>query len=234
MLEDLLRGIRGGYYRMPRWAKALVGRGYGALPLTWRMGAEFGDFSSLARSGSNWSSQQIRSYQTQEVRRTLEAAYRDVPFYRRHFKGAGVKPSDFSSLEDIVRFPFLTKADVKQNLDELIAVNVPAWRRLPVTTGGSTAEPMRFFQLKGVTRSKEKAFIWDQWRRFGYVPRARTIQFKGRDVGSPKQKIFWEYEPIKNFLEMNSNYLTDEFLPLYLRQIERFKPLFMIGYVSSM
>nr|WP_269328905.1 phenylacetate--CoA ligase PaaK [Kineosporia babensis] len=43
----------------------------------------------------------------------MRHAYDHVPFYRRSFDAAGVHPDDCRSLEDLARFPFTTKEDLR-------------------------------------------------------------------------------------------------------------------------
>jgi phenylacetate-CoA ligase len=40
---------------------------------------------------------------------------KNVPAYRKKFDAAGVKPSDFRRLEDLQKFPFTTKQDLRDN-----------------------------------------------------------------------------------------------------------------------
>ena len=56
----------------------------------------------------------LTALQTARLKQTLERAY-TVPHYRKKFEAAGVKPSDFKSLADIVRFPFTLKSDLRDN-----------------------------------------------------------------------------------------------------------------------
>ena len=44
---------------------------------------------------------------------TLRHAYENAPFYRKRFDEAGVHPDDFKSLEDIAKFPFTVKQDLR-------------------------------------------------------------------------------------------------------------------------
>ena len=44
----------------------------------------------------------LTALQTARLKQTLERAYNNVPHYRKKFEAAGVKPSDFKSLADIV------------------------------------------------------------------------------------------------------------------------------------
>jgi phenylacetate-CoA ligase len=57
----------------------------------------------------------LTALQTSRIKQTLERAYHNVPHYHRKFEAAGVKPSDFKSLSDIVRFPFTLKSDLRDN-----------------------------------------------------------------------------------------------------------------------
>src|SRR5262245_9011315 len=58
---------------------------------------------------------EIAALQTQRIKRALESVYENVPAYRKKFDGAGVTPTDFSRLEDLQKFPFTTKQDLREN-----------------------------------------------------------------------------------------------------------------------
>jgi phenylacetate-CoA ligase len=57
---------------------------------------------------------QLDSLQLQRLRATLHHAYENNPAYRKKFDAAGVRPDDLHSLEDLARFPFTTKADLRE------------------------------------------------------------------------------------------------------------------------
>jgi phenylacetate-CoA ligase len=59
--------------------------------------------------------EQLRDLQLERLRETLHRAYDNVPHYRAAFDRAGVRPDDVKSLEDLQRFPFTTKEDLRQN-----------------------------------------------------------------------------------------------------------------------
>ena len=56
----------------------------------------------------------IVALQVKRLKWTLQHAYQNVPHYRRTFDAVGAHPSDFKRLEDLVRFPFTTKEDLRQ------------------------------------------------------------------------------------------------------------------------
>ena len=60
------------------------------------------------------SREELARLQLERLQWTLEHAYDNVPHYRRKFDDAGVKPQDCKRLEDLRRFPFTTKADLRE------------------------------------------------------------------------------------------------------------------------
>src|SRR5438309_9913004 len=56
----------------------------------------------------------LKKLQLERLRWTLQHAYDHVPHYRRKFDAAGVKPEDCRSLSDLAKFPFTTKADLRE------------------------------------------------------------------------------------------------------------------------
>jgi len=57
---------------------------------------------------------ELRALQLQRLRWSLDHAYRNVAHYRAKFDAAGVRPEDLNSLDDLARFPFSTKADLRE------------------------------------------------------------------------------------------------------------------------
>ena len=55
----------------------------------------------------------LAALQLARLRQTLARAYAKVPHVRAKFDAAGVKPEQLKTLADIVRFPFATKADLR-------------------------------------------------------------------------------------------------------------------------
>ncbi|MFK7867811.1 MAG: phenylacetate--CoA ligase PaaK [Roseobacter sp.] len=58
---------------------------------------------------------EITALQTQRMKQTLHHAYDNVAFYKQAFDAAGVHPDDLGTLDDLSRFPFTTKADLRAN-----------------------------------------------------------------------------------------------------------------------
>ena len=59
--------------------------------------------------------EEIRALQLERMKKSLQHAYDNVPFYKKSFDDAGVKPSDLETLADLAKFPFTTKNDLRDN-----------------------------------------------------------------------------------------------------------------------
>ena len=57
---------------------------------------------------------EISALQLQRLQATLQRVYERVPHYRNKFDAAGVHPDDLKSLDDLAKFPFTSKEDLRQ------------------------------------------------------------------------------------------------------------------------
>ncbi len=58
---------------------------------------------------------EVAALQLQRLKWSLQHAYDNVPHYRKKFDDKGVHPSDLKTLADMAKFPFTTKADLRDN-----------------------------------------------------------------------------------------------------------------------
>ena len=61
------------------------------------------------------STDELQALQLGRLQTTLQRVYEHVPHYRSAFDAAGVHPDDLHELADIARYPFTSKADLRQN-----------------------------------------------------------------------------------------------------------------------
>ncbi len=87
------------------------------------------------------SEDQKEKLQLERLQKVVKQAYENVPYYRKRFDEAGVKPEDINTLKDIEKLPFTTKTDLRDaypfgmfavSEDEIVEVH---------TTSGTTGKP---------------------------------------------------------------------------------------------
>jgi phenylacetate-CoA ligase len=87
------------------------------------------------------SPQQLRALQLERLQWSLRHAYDNVPHYRAKFDAAGVKPQDCRALEDLARFPFTSKSDLRDTYPfGLFAVPMDRIVRIHASSG-TTGKP---------------------------------------------------------------------------------------------
>ena len=57
----------------------------------------------------------LEALQLKRLKQVVQRVYHTVGFYRRALDEAGVQPDDIKTLDDLKRFPFTTKQDLREN-----------------------------------------------------------------------------------------------------------------------
>ncbi|MFC1413620.1 phenylacetate--CoA ligase PaaK [Streptacidiphilus sp. N1-12] len=84
---------------------------------------------------------ELQQLQLTRLRQTLRLAYDHVELYRKKFDAAGVTPDDCRTLADLSRFPFTTKADLRDTYPfGMFAVPMDQVRRIHASSG-TTGRP---------------------------------------------------------------------------------------------
>jgi len=83
----------------------------------------------------------LEALQLKRLVATAKRVYAKVPFYKKTFDGAGIKPSDIKSLKDLRRLPFTNKVDLRDNYPfGLFAVPMEQVVRIHASSG-TTGKP---------------------------------------------------------------------------------------------
>jgi phenylacetate-CoA ligase len=180
-----------------------------------------------------WASrEEIQALQFRKLKSLLIHADENIPFYRDRFSAARFKPRNMTSVEDFRHLPFLTKADIRENLDRM------KWLRCPgglhrYNTGGSSGEPLIFY----FDRRRQ---AWDA------AARALTHQWWSVDIGdrelylwgSPveitkQDRVKQIRDTLTNQMLMSAFELSMDKMPSMVAQLHRFRPKCVFGYPSS-
>ncbi|HEY0805821.1 MAG TPA: AMP-binding protein, partial [Pseudonocardiaceae bacterium] len=131
----------------------------------------------LLDGGERLGADELAALQLTRLQATLHHAYENVPHYRRTFDEAGIRPTDCATLDDLARFPFTTKDDLRATYPfGMFAVPMHEVRRVHASSG-TTGRPT----VVGYTENDI-----DMW---AYVV-ARSIRAAG---GRPGHKVHISY-----------------------------------------
>ena len=97
------------------------------------------------------SAESLKALQLERLQWSLRHAYENVAHYRRKFDAAGVQPQDCRSLADLARFPFTTKADLRETypfgmfavpMDKVVRIHASSGTTGKPTVVGYTAKDL--------------------------------------------------------------------------------------------
>jgi phenylacetate-CoA ligase len=115
------------------------------------------------------SSYRLSQIQIQGLKRLLNQAYSNSPYYGTIFRDIGATPMDIESIEDLRKFPVLTKELIRARMKDILAENYPASKRAKAATGGSTGQPLVFWR-DHKCRDMKQAMHLNFKRWYGYSP----------------------------------------------------------------
>lgn len=173
---------------------------------------------------------EIRKTQREKLARTLENAYRNIPYYRKLFDDCGIVVEKLNLPKDFWKIPIVTKEVFRQDFSPSVNKNY----NKPVsqeTTSGTVGNPL----VIPIDRHKS-AFI----RAVMY----RNYEWYNIDVGD-KQARFWGIpsapklhfrESLKDFsanrIRLSAFNVSDDALKRFVNKLRKFKPKYFYGYPS--
>ena len=116
-----------------------------------------------------------KKIQRKKLYMLLKYANQNIPYYRRIIKEHNIEFSEDTIFDDIKKFPVLTKDIIRNNFDKLYKFRDNTCYRN--TSGGSTGEPVIFYQDSNYFAWNTAAkILFDEWA--------------GRKIGEPMVKLW--------------------------------------------
>ena len=107
---------------------------------------------------------ELVAYQEGRLRRMVDHAYANVPYYRKLFTRDGIKPEHIRTLADLGRIPISTKTDLRdQPAHYVIAAGLQRDQLIRVQTTGSTGEPFALY--RSVQERRMRQLFWARAQR---------------------------------------------------------------------
>ena len=176
----------------------------------------------------------LEKYQNKKLKLLIKHAYENVPYYHRIFREKGLTPDDIKSKDDLIKLPYLTKDDIRNNFSDLIAKNYRINQLQSVHTSGTTGSPLEFYWDQNV-QVMENAFIRRHWKWAGFGLNDMRITLRGNVIVPPsqKKKPFWRYNIPEKQVFFSAFHMNSETLGDYVDKIKNLSPKAVQGYPST-
>jgi len=129
----------------------------------------------------------------------------------------------------------LTKAEVRQHPEKLVRPRGPgSWIRTTIKTSGTSGSPLTIVQSLG-NLVREEGFVYRQMQWIGWRHGQRRAWIRGDIVcpDHPADGRYWCRDWVGNMLMMSSYHLSNETIGRYIAELERFDPVVIHAYPSS-
>lgn len=189
----------------------------------------------------------------QKKKKLVTYAYENVPYYRRKYDSEGFHPRDLKEPEDYLNVPLLTREDVRDNLEDIVANNIGRDRFRVLGTGGSTGEPLKVYQDKNGDELRRVLYYcalgWSGIRpwsdhitvfriqkqedsRAKEVHRVTQTRGLNRIWKKAMYKLSYRWYRPRTFA-LDASCMDEESIMKCIREVERFKPKYIWGYVGG-
>jgi phenylacetate-CoA ligase len=127
----------------------------------------------------------LEKVQSGKLRKLLQHASSKVPYYRQLFESIGLKPAALRLPQDFAQIPVLSKDILRDRKEELLAEPVDRQKLKWNASGGSTGEPVQFYQDETYwTNSRAVRWMFESW--WGIRPGEPTACIWGADRDLPE------------------------------------------------
>ncbi|GAI85316.1 unnamed protein product [marine sediment metagenome] len=92
-----------------------------------------------------WTKEQWDYYQNLELKRILIHSKNNIPYYNKLFSENKINLEEINSIAELRKIPILTKQIVRENLDNLLAINFDKKFLKKGHTTGSTGSPLTYY-----------------------------------------------------------------------------------------
>lgn len=177
--------------------------------------------------------EQLNEYRNKTFKKIVKYAY-NVPLYHEKYKTAGIHPRDINGIKDIVKLPFITKNDLRNNFpDRIIPGNYNKKNAFVVSTGGTSGKPVFIYTdiitmaESTVPNSREAKFFKLNTRKSRF---AHIGNFSKDRIDLVAQEKF--YANIKRFISIDNILNLDVNQPItdIMKKLNDFKPDVIISY----
>lgn len=177
---------------------------------------------------------ELEKLRLSRVKKILNYAYTEIDYYKDLFNNIGFSPESLITLSDLEQIPPLEKEELRNRPERFFPHDIKKRTYMVQKTSGSTGTPLEVHVDK-YTYQLAMALLVDHEKQYGVGFRERRATFAGRMV----QRIgnmrppFWRFNSAENQMLFSTYHLNKETFPLYLSELNRFKPKEIIGYPSA-
>ncbi len=186
-----------------------------------------------------WSPDDLRRFQGVKLAALLRHAMRSTPFYQQRFAASGfgdhlaeLERCAMHARNMLSGLPLLTKTEIRSAASEMTWSQAPGGL-IPFNTGGSTGDPLQFY-IDRRRQAYDQAARMRCHRWFGVEVGSRELYLWGSPIECRRvDRLRRVRDRLFNHRLLSAFDMSVERLDHYLDEWDRFQPVSLFGYPSS-
>jgi phenylacetate-CoA ligase len=218
------------YYRLPPSIQTLGINVFELREWMLRHSTSFHETVKFLKKTEKWNSEEFTNYQNAHLKKIVEYAYKNVPFYHALYKKNNIDISTIRTIEDLEKLPIIKKEDIANNWDQFQSQQNEQFTIRH--TSGTTGKPLTIRLSKKLNiLDKANAFRRDLWA--GYDG-GWTARFVGdTPIKDCHTSTFYRRSFVMRRAIFSINCLSVETLPLFVQNLKKLKIEFLQCYPSA-
>jgi phenylacetate-CoA ligase len=231
---SVMSQLENAYRRSPIAIQHAMATAFGLKERALRHRGRFREYVDQLERDQWQTPEYLAQMQAARLRAMVAFCVEQVPHYTSLFEELGLTAADIGGPADLKLLPILDKEVVRADPEAFRPLNLRE-RIVSQTTGGTTGTPLRYWVTASAVQYNYAAYEARFRHWAGVALGDRMASINGRKIVPIEQTKppFWRHNLAFNQLYLSAYHLTEENLPRYVDQLEKYRPNVIVGYASS-
>ena len=220
------------FFKLPNFIQNTILSIYNSYLYSIRYGGVYKQIKKELLSTYTLSFESLKNIQNKRFISFINFAKENSIFYKKLYKNINLE--DIKSTNEINLLPIVTKEQLRASIKDVYTISKK--KGIVSKTGGTTGKSLEvLFTKKDVQIDYAQL---DTFRSlYGYKLGKKTAWFSGKTLLNEtdiKKNRFWKYDFINKVRYYSTFHIQEAYLKYYLNDLIKYKPLYMVGFPSTM
>lgn len=195
-----------------------------------RMGGAYKQYRAHFKKMNTASRAELESDNDARLKKLLLHCLQNCDYYKNLVPIEQAKK--MKGMELLKEFPIISKETLRQNIEKFQPTDLK--KTVAAKTGGTTGKSLTVYFTP--ENMQERFAMLDNFRSlYGYELGQKTAWFSGKNILNNrdlKARRFWKTDYLYRVRYYSTFHVHQEYLEHYLQDLNRFQPLFLVGFPS--
>jgi len=197
-----------------------------------RHSGDYFEYKKYYETVRNLPVKELKTQQLKSLSNFLKFAKQNSPYYNEVL--ADIDVNHETIVDQYLRIPIQSKEDIRENLQKIHTIGKD--QAVLSKTGGTTGKSM---EVRFTYADMQNRFaLLDFWRAgYGYKLGEKVAWFSGKTLLTSKdinRNRYWKYDFLYKKRFYSTFHINEQTIKYYIDDLNYFKPLFAVGFPSSM